>query len=350
MESVSSEEVFVGLDVHRKSIVATALDFQGQRLSQVKLGPSPTEVIEYLRGLPGHKQVALEAGSSWAPVFDAAESMGASVVLSNPLRTRLIADASLKTDRVDSEALATLLRVRALPTSFAPPPRVRDLRTVVSERIYYKRRASAIKNRTYAVLLRRGIEYDDSILGLRRKREELRTLELPEINRALDVLRFLEDTCKALDRQIHEAWLESTEAQLLSTIPGIGELTSVALAAFVCPIERFPSAEKLSSYIGLCPSTRQSGETLHHGSLKRDSNGLLRWLLVEAYWTHSRKVPRGAAANVARRVSRRRGRSQGAGAGAHKLVKIIHAMLKHREAFRPQAPGPSTSVKSMRRP
>ncbi|HZY69598.1 MAG TPA: IS110 family transposase [Thermoplasmata archaeon] len=350
MESASSAEVFVGLDVHRKSIVATALDDHGLRLSQVKLGVAPAELIEYLRGLPGHKQVALEAGSSWAPVYDAAESIGASVVLSNPLRTRLIADASLKTDKVDSEALATLLRVRALPTAFAPPAEVRDLRTIVSERIYYKRRAAAIKNRTYSVLLRRGMEYEDSILSRKHKREELRALHLSEIDRGLDTLRFFEDTCRDLDRQIHRAWLESEDAQLLSTIPGIGELTSVALVAFICPIERFSTSEKLSSYVGLCPSMRQSGESIHHGSLKQDSNGLLRWLLVEASWTHRRKVPHGAVAKVARRVSRRRGKPQGTGAAAHKLVKIIHAMLKRKEAFHHQAPGPSTSVESLRRP
>jgi len=350
VESASSAEVYVGLDVHRKSIVATALDPQGQRLSQAKLGVTPAELIEFLRGLPGHKQVALEAGSSWAPVFDAAESMGASVVLSNPLRTRLIADASLKTDKVDSEALATLLRVRALPTAYAPPAEVRDLRTVVSERVYYKRRAAAIKNRTYAVLLRRGMEYEDSILGQKRKREGLRALHLPEVDRGLDTIRFFEDTCKDLDRQIHQSWLKSEDAQLLSTIPGIGELTSVALVAFICPIERFSTPEKLSSYIGLCPSTRQSGESIQHGPLRRDSNGLLRWLLVEATWTHCRKVPRGAVAKVTRRVSRRRGKPQGTGAGAHKLVKIIHAMLKRKETFRHQAPGPSTSADSLRRP
>jgi transposase len=349
VESASSSEVFVGLDVHRKSVVATALDSEGRRLSQVKLGIAPVELVEFLRGLPGHKQVALEAGSSWAPIFDAAESVGASVVLSNPLRTRLIADASLKTDKVDSEALATLLRVRALPTAYAPPPEVRRLRTTVSERIYYKRRATSIKNRTYAVLLRRGIEYQDSILGLRRKREVLRTLHLPEIDRGLDTLRFLEDTCKVLDREIHTAWLGSEDAQLLSTIPGVGELTSVAIVAFICPINRFSSPAKLSSYIGLCPSTRQSGESLQHGPLKRDSNGLLRWMLVEASWTHCRKLPRGAVAKVARRVGRRRGKPQGSVAAAHKLVKIVHAMLKRRETFRAQAPGPSTSVEYMRR-
>lgn len=350
MESTSCEETFVGLDVHRKSVVATAVDGVGQRLSQVKLSSSTDELVKYLRTLPGRKHVALEAGSTWGTVFDAATSVGASVVLSNPLRTRLIAEASLKTDHVDSAALATLLRVNALPTAYAPPPEVRALRTAVTERVYYKRRASAVRNRTYAALLRRGIEYEDGVMRLRGKREEFRALHIPEVDRGLDVMRYLEDTCTALDKEIHEAWENSPEAQLLSSIPGVGELIAIALVAFICPIERFSTADKLSSYVGLCPSTHQSGESLRYGAVKRDSNGTLRWLLMEACWTHCQKVPRGAVAKIARRVGRRRGKLQGTVAGAHKLLKIIHAMLKQKEPFRAQAPGPSTSTRPMRRP
>lgn len=114
MESTSCEETFVGLDVHRTSILATAVESVGHRLSQVKCEPSNTELVGYLRTLPGRKHAALEAGSTCGSMFDAASSIGATVVLSNPVQTRLIAEASLRTDRIDSAALATLLRVNAM--------------------------------------------------------------------------------------------------------------------------------------------------------------------------------------------------------------------------------------------
>jgi transposase len=342
-------ETFVGLDVHRKSVVATAFDPQGRQLSQARLGATDRELIEYLQALPGTKRVALEACPVWEHFFDAAESTGASVSLSNPLKTRLIAEASLKTDRVDSEALATLLRLDALPTSYAPPPETRDLRARIRERVFYRRKAGAVMQRIYPALLRRGIEYEDGLLQHRRKREVLRDLHLPEVDRGLDALRYLEDLCKDLDRDIESTCDDSPEAQLLRTIPGVGPLTAMAVVAFLCPIDRFASVEKLSSYVGLCPTTHQSGDTIRYGSLKRDSNGLVRWLLVEAAWRHRRRVPRGAVARVANRVGRRRGKQQGTVAGTHTLLKIIYAMLKHREAFRPQAPGPSTSVRIGRR-
>ncbi len=351
MESGIEEklETFVGLDVHRKTVVATAVDAQGRSLSQVTLGPSDDELLGFLNELPGTKHVALEACPVWEHFFDAAETAGATVVLSNPLRTRLIAEASLKTDRVDSEALATLLRLKALPTSFAPPPELRDLRAQIRERVFYRRKAGAILHRIYPALLRRGIEYEDGLLQHRRKREVLRELHLPEVDRGLDALRYLEDLSRDLDRGIEAACETSPDAQLLRTIPGVGPLTSMGVVAFLTPIDRFSSVDKLCSYVGLCPTTHQSGESVHYGSLKRDSNGLVRWLLIEASWHHRRRVPRGAVARVANRVGRRRGRQQGTVAGAHTLLKIIYAMLKHREAFHTPAPGLSTAVRIRRR-
>jgi len=349
MDSVSAE-TFVGLDVHRKSVVATAVDVWGHPVGQAKFGPTDRELVEFLRTLPGPARVALEACSVWQHFYDAAESTGASVVLSNPLKTRLIAEANLKTDRVDSEALATLLRGNLLPTSYAPPPETRALRSLVRERLFYRRKATSIMVHTYAVMLQRGVDYEDRILVHRRKRESLRELHLEEVDRALDTLTHLDTTCKDLDRRIHEAYLDSSDAQLLATIPGIGELTAVALAAWITPIERFPTAERLVSYLGLCPTTRQSAGSLYHGRLKKDSNELIRTLLVEASWTHRARVKRGTVAKKARRVSRRRGTTKGAVAGAHSLVKCIFAMLKRGEPFNPHAPGPSTAVQRLRHP
>ena len=347
MES-AVEETFVGLDIHRKSVYATAVDREGRSIKQEHFGASDSELIDFLDQLPGSKRVALEACSVWEHFYDAAAAAGAMVTLSNPFKTRLIAEASLKTDKVDSEALATLLRLNALPTSFAAPPETRALRSLVRERVFYRRKATQIMAHTYSVLLRRGIVYEDRILVHRRKREVLRELHVEEVDRGLDTILELEETCKSLDRAIHTACENSPDAQLLTSLPGVGELTAMALVAFLCPIERFSNAEKVCSYVGLSPTTHQSGEFLYHGKLKRDSVAILRWLLVEASWTHRHRCPRGAVAKVARRVGRRRGASKGTIAGAHTLLKIIHAMLKHREPFHPPVPGPSTATQAMR--
>ena len=114
-------EAFVGLDVHKNTVVATAVDPLGHRIDQSTLGPTDTELVRYIPGLPpGRKHMILEACSVWEHFYDAAASTGADVVLCNPKKTKAIAEAELKSDKVDSETLAELLRLNAVRASFPP--------------------------------------------------------------------------------------------------------------------------------------------------------------------------------------------------------------------------------------
>jgi transposase len=337
--------VFVGLDAHKSSIVATVVDREGNKLDQTKLGSGDAELREYLGGLPGPAEVVLEACNVWPHVYDAAVSTGAKVTLAHPYKVRVISEASLKSDKVDSLALAQLLRLKAVPVAFAPDGPIRDLRQIVRDRAFYLQQERSLKNHLYAVLLRKGIAYEDGIFGLKRKRGELRSLGLPEVDRGLDMLAHYDAATAELDRRIHVAFLASKEAQLLESIPGIGEFTAVALVAELCPIDRFPNVEKLRSYAGLVPTNHQSGETSYQGHLKTDSNPLVKWLLVEASWSHRFNAKGSDVAKVAKRVSRRRGKQKGNIAGAHKLLKIVYAVLRRGTPYTPDRPssGPNTA-------
>jgi transposase len=341
---------YVGLDIHRKSIVATALDEQGERLGEAKLAPSTVELNDFLRTLPGVKHVVMEPCTIWEPLYESLEAEGVDASITNPLRTRLIADATIKTDRIDALALATLLRLGAVPKIYVPDAGTRILRHLVLERYFYRRKMTAVLSHTYAQLLRRNIGYADQILRTVRGRKHIRTLGLPDVDRAIDTIEFLREKTKKLDREVHAAYLQSPEAQWLATIPGIGELAAVTLVAFLCPIERFPTVERLTSYVGLAPTTHQSGEFCYQGKLKWDSNELLQWLLIELSWTHRQQAPRGTVAKVGVRVGRRRGKGKGTVAAAHKLLKIIYAILKERRPYLPHAPERPAAMQSLQDP
>jgi transposase len=282
--------------------------------------------------------VVLEACNVWEHRYDAVLSTGAKVTLAHPFKTRLITDASLKSDKVDSQALAELLRLNAVPEAFAPPPPVRELRQLVRDRAFYLEEEHAIKNHVYSILLRKGVTYEDGVLGLKKKREELRALHLPEVDRGLDALINMDETVKDLDRENHEAYLKSREAQLLASIPGIGELTAMILVTELCPIERFANIDKVCAYAGLVPTSYQSGESAYHGHLRSDSNHLLRWILTEASWSHQARAKGSDVTKVAKRVSRRRGKGKGNIAGAHKLLKIVYAVLRRGTPYTPERP------------
>ena len=339
---------FVGLDVHRKLVVATAVNPLGKLIRQSSFGPDPNELARFLRRLPKPTKVVLEACHVWERYYDAATSTGAEVVLSHPRTTRMIAEASIKTDKVDSAALANLLRLDSIPQAFAPPPEIRALRKLYYERAFYTRTKLSVMRHAYSRLAERGVDYRKGMLQHRRPREKLRAYGVHEFDRAIDSMDDLERTCKELDGEIHEAFLKSEDAQLLETIPGIGELSAVGIVGFLCPIERFANVDKLSSYVGLCPTTHQSVGTPYHGRLKPDVNRRLRSLLVAASWTHRVHAPTGEVAKLARRVGRRKGKMRGTVAGAHKLLRIIYAILKQRRPYLPHAPEGPVSEQQLR--
>ncbi len=331
-------ETFVGLDIHKNVVVATAVDPLGRSIDQSEFGSTDSELINYLRRLPGRKRVVLEACTVWEHFHDAAIAAGAEVVLSHPYKTRLIAEASLKSDKVDSESLATLLRLNAVPTAYVPDAPTRALRRVVRDRVFYRKQQRATQNHIYGFLLAKGIAYEEGLLGRKRGREALRALGHPEIDRGLDRLLDLDRATHELNAAIHAAFLESPEAQLLQSIPGIGELTAVTLVAFICPIERFQSLDQLASYCGLCPTSHQSADTSYHGRLKQDINHILRWILVEASWSHRRNDRKSYPSKVGRRSARRKGAKRGAIDSAHALLRVIYAILKRGTPYTPHAP------------
>jgi transposase len=322
----------------------------GKQVRQSSFGHTGKELKNFLSKLPKPTRVVLEACAVWERYCEAAISTGAEVVLSHPLETRLIAGASIKTDKLDSAALATLLRLDSIPLAYVPSLEARGLRRLFREHDFYTRTKTSVIRRAYARHATVGIDYSKGALQHRTKRAQFRRRHIVEVDRALDALEDLERHCKKLDQQIHCAFAGSEEAQLLSTIPGIGEMAAVALAGFLCPIERFSNVDKLTSYVGLCPTTHQSTDIQYPGRLKPDCNRSLRSLLVTASWRNRIHEPRGELAKYTRRIIRRKGKMRGSVAGAHKLLRIVYAILKQRRPYLSHAPERSCSEQRMQVP
>lgn len=100
--------------------------------------------------------VALEATVNWYYLYDLLEELRIPVTLANPVKTRAIAEAKVKTDKVDSTILAHLLRADLVPAAYIPPQPVRDLRELLRYRAALVRLQTMIKNRIHAVLLKTG--------------------------------------------------------------------------------------------------------------------------------------------------------------------------------------------------
>jgi transposase len=103
--------VVCGLDVHKESTYATVLDRDGQVLVQRKMHNE--DIPGFLEPIHPEK-LAMEASTYIIPLYRKLTEQGYNVTVSHPKKTRYIAEARIKSDRVDSRALAELLRLDSL--------------------------------------------------------------------------------------------------------------------------------------------------------------------------------------------------------------------------------------------
>jgi transposase len=148
---------YYGLDVHKRYTVYTRLDERGEVLGQGRITNEPASLAALVAPSAGRAKVVLEAGGVWPVVADALEGLTEELVLAHPLKTRAIASARIKTDRIDSAMLAHLLRTDLVPRSYLAPLPVRELREFLRYRAGLVKVQTSIKNRVHAVLALHGV-------------------------------------------------------------------------------------------------------------------------------------------------------------------------------------------------
>ena len=148
---------FAGLDLHKKEVEAALIDDQGNILHRSRF-PATREALDTFakNRLSADTAVAVEATTNTWPVAAILQPLVGKLVVSNPLRTKAIASAKIKTDKVD--ALAQLLRTGYLPEVWIPDDETRLMRQRSTERAMLSADRTRIKNRIHSVLHQRLIE------------------------------------------------------------------------------------------------------------------------------------------------------------------------------------------------
>jgi len=321
---------YVGLDVHLRTCHATVMDEHGRILKQEKF---PNERLEFERILKGidDAKIAMEACYCWQPPYEFFESRGFEVKLTHPIKTRIIAEAKIKTDAADSEALAHLLRADLLPTSYVPPKELRELRELVRLRTYLVRERTRFKNKIRAELAKQGIRVLKNPFAKRRT-PLLSELGVRSINECLSMIAALDERIREVSSELKRRVAENEDAELLMTVPGIGCFSALAILVEIGDVSRFGSAEKLCSYAGLVPSVHQSGAMRRYGRITKQGSSMLRWIVQECLWVHLRYDT--YITRFFFRVAAKKGKKIAAVAAARKLLVAIYWMLIRKEKFR----------------
>ena len=177
----------------------------------------------------------------------------------------MIAEAQIKTDRLDAQMLAKLLRGDLIAHSHAPSAGTRARKHLLRQRLFWVRLRTMLRNRIHAVLDRQHDLERPQLKNFFSRRgqtwlEEVRlpcAEDQPLLKQNLEVAELLEQKIKQLDRTIGQS--QSEEEKLLESVPGIGPLFSSVIATEIDGIARFNSPAKLAAYAGVVRTTHASG-------------------------------------------------------------------------------------------
>ncbi len=332
---------FAGLDLHKQAIEAAIVDDDGSLLVRHRF-PTEREAIttfaqQFLS--PQHQVVVEATFNTWA-VVELLEPHVARVVIANPLRTRAIAEAKIKTDKIDALVLAKLLHAGFIADVWCPDEQTRAARNQSTIRANLTCDRTRIKNRIHSILHQRLIQAPKNLFEPKQL-EWLRGLELDAAGRtALELYLRQLDAVEQEIEQMHaglakQAWADP-QTKLLMTIPGIDFPVAQSVLSAIGDITRFPDADKAAAYFGLVPSTRASGNHSYHGKITKQGNSHARWMLIQAA-QHVDDHP-GPLGAFFRRIANKKNRNVAVTAVARKLVTIAWHMLTKNEPYRYATP------------
>jgi len=367
----------IALDVHQAKITACAVvehddgrvevtkrDFGAFRRDRRALAEWALQI--------GPEVVVMEStGVYWKSPFAALEAVGIIAWVVNARHVKAV--PGRKTDMADAQWLATLARAGLLRASFIPPARMRELRLVARQRQKLVGMCSAEKNRLHKVLVDAGIRINvlvndihgqsaramvkallqdrplHEVLDLKGRLragraelfEALSTEQLSATHRfvANEILQHIEQIEQriALMDQYLLQGLQPWQAQLklLQTIPGIDEQGAAMLLVEIgADMDAFGSAERLASWVGICPGNNESAGKRKSGRIRR-GNAWVRRLLCEFAQAAART--RCAFKDKFQALAIRKGHKKSIVALAHKILRTVYAMLANGAHYQDRA-------------
>jgi transposase len=327
---------YVGLDMHKQTSYVTLMDQAGVVLRQQRILSNREAMGELIKSFPSPVNVALEATRNWYWMYDFLADKVNSVKLAHPPKTKLIAEARIKTDKLDSRVLADLLRTNYLPTCYVPDQELRQRRELLRHRAYLIRIRAALKNRVHVILAKLGIDHPFDNLFRKQGLAFLKQLELPwAYQEAMtDSLEFIEQLNKkelSLNRIIRQLCKKTPATEILMTMPGIGYHNALLITSEIGDINRFPDGEHFASYCGLVTQVHISDRTCHYGSITKSGNRWLRWLYIEG--AHFARRYSYRFGQFYERIKQRAGRQKAIVAVARKMAVATFYMLKRNQVF-----------------
>lgn len=332
---------YIGVDYHKKFSFVTVIDEKGRCLREGRVGNSRESLEKFLGEYKEDGVAVMEATRNWTVMHDWLEEMVKDVKLAHPTKVKWIAEAKIKTDKIDANVLAQLLRCDLLPEAYVPGKEARVIKNILRQRMFLIRVKTMVKNRIHTILDRHPeLNKEKETIGVdlfsSRGLAWMKTLKLEGadqdlLERELKLLANLEERLAESNGLVKRYGKKDERVKRVKTIPGMGDFFSLLVVNEIDDIKRFKNAKKLAAYAGLVPSTYSSGGRTFYGHITKHGNKWIRWAMVEAVWPAVRKDEE--LRKFYEEIKRRKGANLAKVAVAKRLLTIVYRVLSQNRDY-----------------
>lgn len=358
----------IGLDIHQNKISACGIAEQADGTVTVEhhefggFKRDRKALAQWVSEFAPDVVVMESTGIYWKSPYAALEKVGIAAWVVNARHVKTV--PGRKTDVADAQWLATLARAGLVRASFIPPADIRHLRLIARQRQKLGGMLASEKNRLHKLLADAGIRLNvlvsdihgqagramvkaiiagkpmseilDCAGRLRATRAELFEAIQPEelsarhlfvLTEVMAHIEYLEAMMGRFERALLDgltAW--QPQLVLLQTIPGIDAMGAAMLLVEIGPdMTSFGSAQRLASWVGICPGNNESAGKRMSGRTRK-GNAWVRRLLCEFAQAAARS--RCAFKDKFSALAIRKGHKKSIVALGHKILRTIYAMLR----------------------
>jgi transposase len=320
----------VGIDLHRATVVVAAVNDVGEAMNPLTIPCSDTvAILDAVKAL-GTFRAVIEACGTYRWLYDLLRPHG-TVLLAHPMRLRAMIQRRTKTDKLDAQLLANLLRINQIPLAYIPPEPYQQLRDLTRCRARLDRQLAEVKIRLRALLARQNRESPYwTPFGPRGldwfRGQDFGPIENMVRDELLERFRHYAKQLAIFDKRLEEMQPSFPQMESLADIHGIGLYSALLIIAELGEVERFRTAKQVGAYTGLTSRVHQSGGHCYQGSITRQGSPWLRWVLVQAAMKTVHKDA--ALKNFYSRIRKRSGAKIARVAAARKLAEICWKRLR----------------------
>ena len=339
----NQHQFYIGIDLHARTMYICVINNIGETLFHKNMICSKDNLELIINTFGKDVVIGVECIFTWYWISDFCMENGIDFALGHALYMKAIHGGKTKSDKIDSEKIANMLRGGMFPLAYAYPKEKRSTRDLLRRRIYFVRKraelSTHIQNTNHQYNINefiqspriRSKEYIDSIPE---RFSDTAIVQMMEADICMykaysDAISKIEMQIKN-DMNIHDKWIYNQ----LQTIPGIGTVLALTILYEIDDISRFSDVGKFISYCRLVKCSHESAGKKEKGGHNKIGNVHLKWAFSECAVMFLRDNERGQKWHT--QLVSRYGKGKAMSLIAQKLGRTVYYMLKHREPFDPE--------------